>query len=190
MNKNRHEYKVNHIVTMLLVINLLLMISIIGLYINVNKLQQQIQNIFKPIVSDEKPDGLEIGTVAPIFSLKSTKGQIISNQDYFGKNLLIIFYSPKCPQCTKMLPIIKEFSKSQRNTQILMISNGDNDANFELAETEGLIFPILSWDDSIASQYKVPGTPFFYILDLDGKVTAFGFINSLEELITLSQSEK
>jgi hypothetical protein len=71
-----------------------------------------------------------------------------------------------------------------------MISNGDNDANFELAETEGLIFPILSWDDSVASQYKVPGTPFFYILDLDGKVTAFGFINSLEELITLSQSEK
>ncbi|MDD5371177.1 MAG: TlpA disulfide reductase family protein [Anaerolineaceae bacterium] len=179
------ENKTNTLVIILMSINILLMVSIIGLYLKVNQFQQQILTIFKPNQVLEQPEGLEIGTFAPVFSLQGTDGQFISNRVYLGKNLLLVFFSPECPKCREILPAIKMISETDKNLEVLMISNADIESNRQLTIKENLTFPVLLWIDSVVEQYKVSNTPLFYVIDSSGRISNYGFANTLDDLKTL-----
>lgn len=50
---------------------------------------------------------------------------------------------------------------------------------------QGFSFPVLAWDDAVAEQYRVPGTPFFVVVDGQGVITGGGFANTQAELARL-----
>ncbi len=49
-------------------------------------------------------------------------------------------------------------------------------------------FPILTWEDAVAREYQVPGTPFFYVIDRKGLIASKGFVGSLRELENLVEA--
>lgn len=176
------EIKLTAILYFLISIVILLMISIIGLFIRVNSLQQQIINIFTPIESQNKVVGLEIGDLAPDFALNNTLGALVANSDYLGENLLLVFYSPTCPICIEMLPNIVKVGELFPKLNILLISNDNIENNLRMKQDKSLIFPVLEWNDTVASKYYVTGTPYFYFIGPDGRIIEHGHATSLQRL--------
>src|SRR6185312_10829034 len=49
-----------------------------------------------------EPAGLPVGTVAPDFELPDLAGTRHKLSEYRGRDILLIFFNPKCGFCTKM----------------------------------------------------------------------------------------
>jgi len=71
-----------------------------------------------------------------------------------------------------------------------MISRGTTDENRQLVEEQGFGFPVLTWQDTVAREYQVPGTPFFYVIDREGVIVNAGFAGTLEQLEALAGDSK
>jgi len=63
-----------------------------------------------------------------------------------------------------------------------MISRGSDDENKKMVIENNFDFPIIAWDEKIAQDYKVPGTPFLYLLSKEQKIIFAGFANEMEKL--------
>ncbi len=92
---------------------------------------------------------------------------------------------PKCPACVAMYPRIQAFSVGRGDLQVVMVSRGTAEENRRLVAEQGFAFPVLVWEDEVARAYKVPGTPFFYVVDGDGVIVNKGFANTREQLDAL-----
>jgi len=128
--------------------------------------------------------GLPLGTSAPDFSLKNTEGNYISLSDYLGTRVLLMFSSPTCPYCVQLYPEIKRYNQEMKLNSVvfIMLSSGTPEENQQLKLEEGFTFEILSADRRQFADYRIPGTPYFVLIDLDGKILATAMANSAEEL--------
>jgi methylamine dehydrogenase accessory protein MauD len=169
---------------MLMGIVILLMVAILGLFIRMNQLQHQVLAALAPLQAGAMGQemGLEIGTQAPDFTLPDTAGQMVSLDDFAGQRILLAFSSTHCRACKEIYPHLRALSESRPDVQVVMISQGSADENQQLVQAQGFTFPALAWDDSVAGDYQVPGTPFFYVIDREGVISSKGFANTLEQL--------
>ncbi len=182
----RKETRLEVLLLLLMGIVILLMVAIIGPFIRMNQLQSQVLAATGSFQAMGVPEGLEIATEAPDFSLPDIEGRMVSLKDFAGKQVMVVFSSVHCPACVELLPELKEFSeKHPAEVQVVMISRGTGEENRRLVEGESLNFPVLAWDDTVARDYRVQGTPFFYVIDGEGVITNKGFANTLLQLEAL-----
>jgi methylamine dehydrogenase accessory protein MauD len=101
-----------------------------------------------------------------------------------GKALLMLFVSSTCPICKKLIPIAKNFAKSER-LDVLFV--GDADAadqrkliqQFELDEHSFVNGP------EVGMAYRVDKLPYAVLLDDTGRIAAKGLVNSREHFESL-----
>jgi len=179
------ESKTNVLILLLMGIVILLMVAIIGLFLRMNQLQSQVLAALGSLQAMRMPEGLEIGMKAPDFTLPDTSGQMVSLDDFAGQRVLLAFSSTQCPGCIETWPHLRAFSGREKDVQVVMISRGSAEENRRLAEEQGFDFPVLSWDDAVARDYQVPGTPFFYVIDENGVIANADFANTLEQMEAL-----
>lgn len=132
---------------------------------------------------------LSIGTQAPDFNAETLDGQAVSLATYTGKAAIFAFVSPSCGPCVDKIPMFKRVepvAKGKGIELILVCSSGKDDAQI-LADKYAIKLPILftPYDDkSFMESFKVPGTPFYCLVDRDGMVQATGlFDNAWEQLV-------
>ncbi len=107
---------------------------------------------------------------APDFSLQGEGDTVYRLADFKGKPLILFFFSFSCPHCEKALPVIKElYKKSDNNYNVLGIVYGTpkEDLRYKRIET-GTEFPLALGTKKIREDYKVSGTPYFWIIGPDG----------------------
>lgn len=179
------ETKTDVLLLMLMGIVILLMVAIIGLFLRMNQLQREVLAALEPFQTMSRPEGLEIGTQAPDFALADTEDQTISLAGLAGQKVLLVFSSIHCPACAEMYPHLRAFSERTDGVQMVMISQDSAEENRQLVEEQGFGFPVLTWDDAVAQDYQVPGTPFFYVIDRDGVIVNADFANTLEQVEAL-----
>ncbi|HAL61465.1 MAG TPA: hypothetical protein DCP08_03550 [Chloroflexi bacterium] len=146
MNQTRTQV----LLLMLMGVVILLMIAILGLFIRMNQLQQEVLAALEPLQAMRRAQGLEIGTEAPAFTLPDATGQMVSLGDFAGQKVLLVFSSTQCPACAEVWPHLKTFSERGEDVQIVMISLGSPEENRQLVEEQGFGFPVLIWEDSVA----------------------------------------
>ena len=121
-----------------------------------------------------QPSGLPVGTSIPSFRLPNLKGQEIGLEDFRGKRVLLIHWSPGCGYCVRIATDLARLQAEfhQRKVELLLVSTGDAESNRELAEKHGLECPILlQKDDSqVLDAFRGLGTPVAYLLDEQGRV--------------------
>ncbi len=108
--------------------------------------------------------------VAPDFSLQGEGDTVYRLSDFKGKPLILFFFSFSCPHCERAMPVVKElYKKSDNNYNVLGIVYGTpkEDLRYKRIET-GTEFPVALGTKKIREDYKVSGTPYFWVIGPDG----------------------
>ncbi len=134
--------------------------------VRLDQLQPQLQEA-------QQPSGIGIGEPFPSFNLPDLTGKMISLEDFQGKLLLVVNWSPGCGHCDLIAPDLArlESDSSSQNLQVVLLAHGDTESNRKLADEHGLKCPILLVDDKRPPEaFKNLGTPAAYLLDEQGRV--------------------
>lgn len=124
-------------------------------------------------------ENVQIGKVAPEFSLPDTAGVSVSLSDFRGKYVLLDFWASWCPPCRRENPnVVKAFNEyKDKNFTIVGISlDKDKSKWMKAIADDNLAWTHLSdlkyWDSEIPALYGVRGIPANVLLDPDGVIVS------------------
>jgi peroxiredoxin len=119
--------------------------------------------------------GLSVGTVAPDFELPDLAGVRRKRSEFRGKDVLLIFFNPKCGSCTKMAPELAALPIDGGDGRAVpvVVTTGDADENRRLVEQHGIRCVVLLQEQmEIANRYRAQGTPMGYRIDAGGQIAS------------------
>lgn len=119
---------------------------------------------------EEEDFDIEVGKLAPDFTLKNLKGEEVSLSDYKGKIVLINFWATWCVYCDKEMPDMQRLSEENDDLVILAVDVREKKKIVEnYIEKGGYDFEVvLDEDGKVSMDYLVSGFPTSYFVDKDG----------------------
>jgi len=130
--------------------------------------------------------GPGVGEKSPRLEVHALAGNAITigGELAAGRAALMLFVSATCPICKKLIPIAKDFAKSER-LEVLFV--GDSDlaeqrrliSQFDLDERSFVNGP------EIGMTYRVDKLPYAVLLDDKGVIASKGLVNSREHFESL-----
>ncbi|MCD8192951.1 MAG: AhpC/TSA family protein [Tannerellaceae bacterium] len=125
----------------------------------------------------ERLENVQIGKMAPEFTLPDPDGNPVSISDFRGQYVLLDFWAAWCPPCRRENPnIVKAFQEyKDKNFTIVGVSLDYNRNNWLKAiEDDNLTWTHVSdlkfWDSEVPELYGVRAIPDNFLLDPEGKI--------------------
>jgi peroxiredoxin len=119
---------------------------------------------------------LQIGKVAPDFTLTSKEGEEVALGSLRGSYVLIDFWASWCQPCRKANPSVVEKYKqfNDKGFTVLSVSvDSDREAWLKAIEEDGLVWTQVLDDEGISSTlYGVRYIPTTYLIDPNGVILA------------------
>lgn len=112
-----------------------------------------------------------LGQRAPTLRLPDLDGRMIDLADFRGSKVLVLFWSPTCGFCQRMLPDLKawEANPPPGAPKLLVVSNG----TVELNRAQAIAAPIvLDEDFETGFAFGADGTPAAVLIDDEGNVAS------------------
>lgn len=130
--------------------------------------------------------GPQVGDASPTVAVTTLDGaaMTIGAPLAAGVNRLLLFVSPQCPICKKLIPIAKRFARSEK-LDVVFVGDGPVDeqrrmiADFDIAD-----FPFVNGPD-VGMAFHVDKLPHAVLLSDDGHILSRGLVNSREHLESL-----
>lgn len=129
----------------------------------------------------KRMEQVQVGAVAPDFTLPDVDGNPVALSSLRGKYVLIDFWASWCPDCRKENPnIVAAWNKfKDKNFTILGVSlDRKKEPWLAAIEKDGLAWTHVSdlkdWKSEAAVQYAVRWIPMSFLLDPDGVILAVG----------------
>lgn len=140
------------------------------------------------MITDHGPG---IGDKAPTFSIIDVKGQKrqIGGEDSAGDDTMLLFTSPTCPVCEKLLPLVKSVARAE-GINVMLISDGaeeDHKAFLAKHPLDGLPYVISA---EIGMRFQVGKVPYGVLIDSAGVIKAKGLCNTREHLESLLEASR
>jgi methylamine dehydrogenase accessory protein MauD len=171
-----------YIVVIQLILTLVLAVLLFGLARQVGILHERVA----PMGAMTSDHGPSVGDHAPVLVATTLAGTRIDvgGPSAGGRTRLLLFVSPACPVCKKLLPIVQSFASAER-VQIVLVGDGN------LADQRAMIqrfaleeIPYLH-SPEIGMAYQVGKLPYAVLIDSQGVIRAKGLVNSREHLESL-----
>jgi peroxiredoxin len=139
---------------------------------------------------ESEPVGLGVGVHFPAFRFPDLTGHSIGLKDLEGKRVLIVHWSVDCSFCAgigKELALLEDAFTTQK-LQLVLLSQGEANANRKQAKQLGLESPILLGKDGSEALelFHDFGTPAAYLLDKQGLVERRVVVGS-DQVLTLAR---
>lgn len=140
------------------------------------------------MITDHGPG---IGDKAPTFSLIDVKGQKrqIGGENAAGHETMLLFTSPTCPVCEKLLPIVKSVARAE-GIGVMLISDGaeeEHKAFLAKHPLDGLPYVISA---EIGMRFQVGKVPYGVLIDSAGVIKAKGLCNTREHIESLLEASR
>jgi len=140
--------------------------------------------------ADRPPRGLPLGTAAPDFELPDLAGVRRQLSEFRQRNVLLIFFNPKCGFCTKMAADLATLPADGGKDRVLtvVVTTGDAEENRKLVKRYGIRCVVLLQEQmEVASQFRAQGTPMGYRIDAAGRIASELTVGA-EPLIALAST--
>jgi methylamine dehydrogenase accessory protein MauD len=137
------------------------------------------------LMTDHAPD---VGDRARRFDLASIDGQKIhiGGERPGRKSQFLLFISPACPMCKKLLPTARSFAqREQRDIDFVLIGDGDKAEHEQMRREHALNAVPLVISPVVGMSYGIGKLPYAMLIDHEGVVRAKGLVNSREHLESL-----
>jgi peroxiredoxin len=137
----------------------------------VDQLEQQLGELIGPTTSDRLP----VGTVLHDFDLPLLAGGRMTLSQWHGRQVLLIFFDPRCRFSLELLPRLAALSRddSRGGPVPLILTTGEAEENRRLMTQHDLRWPVLLQEArEVASLYGVDGTPMACLVDAQGQTAA------------------
>ena len=126
-------------------------------------------------------DKVDVGSMAPDFTLPSQSGEMVSLGDFMGKKPVVLFFYPKddTPGCTKQACTFRDEYEgfSKLDAEVIGLSSDSVKSHRSFSEKHSLPFTMLSDEGGkVRSLYGVPSSfglfpgRVTYIIDTEGVV--------------------
>ncbi|MDD2308874.1 MAG: TlpA disulfide reductase family protein [Desulfuromonadaceae bacterium] len=114
------------------------------------------------------------GQTVPDFTVTSTSGQTISQENYRGYVLVLDFFATWCPPCRLSIPHLVELNRKygKQGLQILGLSV-DEDGEWlvkRFADQFRINYPLALAGESTAADFGVRSVPVMYLINKKGKI--------------------
>jgi peroxiredoxin len=119
--------------------------------------------------------GLPVGAPAPSFDLPDLSGHRHTLEEWRGKPLLIVFFSPRCGFCTEIAADLAAMPLDGKGggPVPLVVTNGTVAENREWVEEYGIRCTVLRQEGmEVANRYQATGTPMGYLVDGEGRIAS------------------
>jgi peroxiredoxin len=122
-----------------------------------------------PQASAAAPVVLNIGDTAPSIELQDLDGNTVSLQDFAGKQTMVMFWSPGCVFCQRMVDDIRalENDPPENAPEFLIVTAGDVEPNRATGITSTMV---IDSGFTTGRAYGASGTPSGILVDADGKI--------------------
>jgi methylamine dehydrogenase accessory protein MauD len=131
---------------------------------------------------------VDVGQAAPVLEVADLAGEKLrlGGVRADGRSQLLLFVSPTCPMCKKLLAVAKSFVKSERrHLWLALVGDGERGEQEKFVrdqKLDGLPYVI---SPVIGMTYQVGKLPYAVLIDEAGVVRAKGLVNSREHLESL-----
>ena len=168
---------------------ILLWLAVASLAVVVIALARQIGVLHEriaPVGALKIDHGPAVGEKAPVLTLPTIAGSLahIGQPLEEGRAQLLLFVSPDCPVCKRIIPLVKAFAKDER-LQVLYVGDGRLEEQRRLVEKFGLDPRVFVNSPEIGMRFGVGKLPYSVLIDDGGVVVASGLVNSREHLESL-----
>jgi methylamine dehydrogenase accessory protein MauD len=181
------EHALPYIVVLQLILTLALAVLVFGLARQVGILHERVA----PMGAMTSDRGPAAGEMAPQLAVTTLGGAALSigGASAHGRSRLLLFVSPTCPVCKKLLPIARSFTAAERLEIILV---GDGDAAEQAAMISKFGLETLTYVNSpqIGMAFHVGKLPYAVLIDAEGVIRAKGLVNNREHLESLIVAEE
>jgi methylamine dehydrogenase accessory protein MauD len=176
-----------YVVVIQLLITLGLAVLVFALARQVGVLHERIA----PMGAMTSDHGPAVGELAPPLSMVTLAGDRveIGGPNAVARSRLLLFVSPSCPVCKKLLPIVRSFAGAERLEVVLV---GDGEPAEQRAMIEAFQLEHLPYVNSsqVGMAFQVGKLPYSVLIDAHGVIRAKGLVNSREHLESLIVAEE
>jgi peroxiredoxin len=152
-------------------------------------LEEGVEELHAEKMQAEAAAGLLAGVPAPPFELPDLAGRLTTLEEFRGRRVLLIFFSPECAYCQEMADQVAAlpWDGSDGRPVPLLVSAGDAGKNQAFMDEHGIRCPVLLQGDegTVAAAYLAQGTPVGYLID-DKGVLATGVVEGGADLLALA----
>jgi methylamine dehydrogenase accessory protein MauD len=176
-----------YIVVLQLLLTLGLAVLLFGLARQVGILHERVA----PMGAMASDQGLAVGEMSPQLPVTTLAGDplTLGGTSPHGRSRLLLFVSPTCPVCKKLLPIARSFAHAER-LDVLLIGDGDDAEQRSMIREFGLEgLPYIN-SPQVGMTFHVGKLPYAVLLDAAGVIRAKGLVNNREHLESLLIAEE
>jgi methylamine dehydrogenase accessory protein MauD len=176
-----------YIVAIQLIVTLVLAVLLFGLARQVGLLHERVA----PMGAMTSDQGPAVGDLAPTLTAATLEGVRfeIGGPSAQGRSRLLLFVSPACPVCKKLLPIARSVAHAER-LEVVLVGDGDTNAQRAMIRQFALEnLPFLN-SPQVGLAFHVGKLPYAILIDAEGVIRAKGLVNSREHLESLIVAEE
>ena len=175
----------------LVVSQIVLWIVVVVLALTVMALVRQIGVLHErvaPLGALTTKTAVDVGQPAPRFDVIDLAGRPlrIGGASADGRSQLLLFVSPSCPVCKKLLPVARSFERSERRgVAIALMGDGDRPSHEAMIAEHRLQAVPFALAPIVGINLGIGRLPHAVLIDPDGVIRAKGLVNSREHLESL-----
>ena len=176
-----------YIVVLQLLLTLGLAVLLFGLARQVGILHERVA----PMGAMASDQGLAVGEMSPHLSVTTLVGDrlALGGASPQGRSRLLLFVSPTCPVCKKLLPIARSFAHAER-LDVVLVGDGDDAEQRSMIREFGLEGVPYVNSPHVGMTFHVGKLPYAVLIDAAGVIRAKGLVNNREHLESLLVAEE